>query len=221
MGRDLKRAEFVRQLIIETATEALSVALFDRGDLVGHHHEIAGRGHAERLVPLIAALDADGRTDEILVDGGPGSFTGIRVGIAAARALAFAWGARLRFYSSLSLTAAMARNRGASADEPLLVAITGGHGELFWQTFDPGSLDPLTRPASTAIAELAQQTDARLVFGTGAQALVAARGHGEAILIHPDARCALALPSDSFRTDGAPLYGRGADARPSAGAGRP
>jgi len=211
----------VRQLIIETATEALSVALFDGGVLVGHHHEIAGRGHAERLVPLIAALDAGGRADEILVDGGPGSFTGIRVGIAAARALAFAWGTQLHFYSSLTLIAAMARSQGVSAEEPLLVAVTGGHGELFWQTFDPGSLRPLTPPASTPIAELARQTDARLVFGTGAQTLVSARGHGDAILIHPDARCVPALPNDSFRADGAPLYGRGADARPSAAAGRP
>ncbi len=211
----------VRQLIIETATEALSVALFDQGILIGHHHEIAGRGHAERLIPLIATLDDGGRADEIRVDSGPGSFTGIRVGIAAARALAFAWGARLRSYSSLTLVAAMAQKHSARADEPLFVAITGGHGELFWQTFDPGLLEPLMPPRSTPIAELAREADAPAVFGTGAQALISARGYGEAILIHPDARCALALPEASFRPDGAPLYGRGADAQPSAGMGRP
>lgn len=211
----------MRQLIIETATEALSVALFDQGVLLDHHHEIAGRGHAERLIPLIAALDGGGRADEIRVDGGPGSFTGIRVGIASARALAFAWGAPLRFYSSLALVATMARSQGAPVDEPLMIAITGGHGELFWQRFDFGSLEPLNPPTSTPIAELARQSDDAIVFGTGAQALVSARGHGEAILIHPDARCALALPEDSLRANGAPLYGRGADALPAARAGRP
>lgn len=206
----------MRQLIIDTATEALSVALFDQGVLLDHHHEIAGRGHAERLIPLIAALDGGGRALDIRVDGGPGSFTGIRVGIAAARALAFAWGAPLRFYSSLALIAAMARSQGAPDGEPLTITITGGHGELFWQRFDPLSLAPLTPPTSTPIADLAQQCDAAVVFGTGAPALVCARGHGEAVVIHPDARCAFFLPIDSFRTDGAPLYGRGADALPSA-----
>ena len=213
--------EFVRQLIIETATEALSVALFDQGVLVGHHHEIAGRGHAERLIPLIAALDRGGRADEILVDGGPGSFTGIRVGIAAARALAFAWGARLRFYSSLALVAAMARNQDAPSEEPLMVTITGGHGELFWQKFDARSLAPLSPPTSTPIDELARQTDASVLYGTGAQALVDARGYGEAVLVHPDARRAASLSEACLRTDGAPLYGRGADAQPSVGMGRP
>jgi len=211
----------VRQLIIETATEALSVALFDQGVLLDHHHEIAGRGHAERLIPLIAALDGGGRADEIRVDVGPGSFTGIRVGIAAARALAFAWGPPLRFYSSLTLTAAMARSQGAPMGAPLMIAITGGHGELFWQRFDFGSLEPLTPPTSTPITELARQCDDAIVFGTGAQALVSARGHGEAILMHPDARCALTLPEGSLRANGAPLYGRGADALPASGVARP
>lgn len=211
----------VRQLIIETATEALSIALFDQGILIGHHHEIAGRGHAERLVPLIAALDNGGRADEILVDGGPGSFTGIRVGVAAARALAFAWGAKLRFYSSLPLIAAMARHQGAPSGEPLMITITGGHGELFWQRFDSPSLEPLTPPLSTPIEALARQCDDATVHGTGAQALVSARGHGKAILIHPDARWVLELPNASFRTNGIPLYGRDADAQPSIEVVRP
>lgn len=211
----------MRQLIIETATEALSIALVDQGILIGHHHEIAGRGHAERLVPLIAVLENGGRADEILVDGGPGSFTGIRVGIAAARALAFAWGAKLRFYSSLAIIAAMARNQGTRTGAPLMITITGGHGELFWQMFDPLSLEPLTPTLSTPIETLARQCDDPIVFGTGAQALVCARGHGEAIPIHPDARCALDLPSCSFRTNGIPVYGRGADAQPSIGVARP
>jgi tRNA threonylcarbamoyladenosine biosynthesis protein TsaB len=205
----------VRHLIIDTATEALSVALFDGGELIGHHHEIAGRGHAEKLVPAIAALPEGGRADAIRVDAGPGSFTGIRVGIAAARALAFAWDARLSSYSSLHLLAAMARRECTAATQPIAIALTGGHGELFWQQFDPRTLAPLAPSASIPIADLARAADAPVVYGTGAPTLIAARGHGEAHLLHPDARCAMLLP-EAFVEEGVTTrYGRGADAVPA------
>lgn len=200
-----------RHLIIDTASEALSVALFEDGALIGHHHEIAGRGHAEKLVPAIATLPDGGRAQAIWVDAGPGSFTGIRVGLAAARALAFAWGADLKSYSSLALLAALAREVEANGT-PLSIAITGGHGELFWQQFDRDSLAPLAPPASVRIADLAAMTDAPLIFGTGAQALVSARGYGEGRLLYPDARAALLLPFSTVAEGATASYSRGADA---------
>ena len=86
-------------LVIDTATKACSVALYDGEALLASHHEVIGRGHAERLLPLIADLPDKGRAGRIMVDVGPGSFTGIRVGVAAARALGFAWNAEVRGYS--------------------------------------------------------------------------------------------------------------------------
>src|ERR1700712_731470 len=97
-----------RTLVIETATAACSVALIEDGRVVAPMHEIVGRGHAERLVPMIAELPRGGRADAILVDVGPGSFTGIRVGIAAARGLGLGWGIPVHGYSSLALIAAAA-----------------------------------------------------------------------------------------------------------------
>jgi tRNA threonylcarbamoyladenosine biosynthesis protein TsaB len=98
----------LRTLAIETATEACSVALFENGALLAHVHELVGRGHAERLIPMIAELPERGRAERVLVDCGPGSFTGVRVGLAAARAFGLAWGAEVVGYSSLALIAATA-----------------------------------------------------------------------------------------------------------------
>ena len=168
----------MRLLVIDTATQALSVALLEDGAPIGQFHEIVGRGHAEALLPAIAALPDGGRADAIAVDVGPGSFTGVRIGIAAARALALAWRISLHGFSAPSLIAAQAaRDHGQGS---LIVTITGGHGELFWQSFTPDGRAPTSPIASTPIAQLAGQIDAPTIYGTGAEALVAARGRGTA-----------------------------------------
>ena len=135
----------MRRLVIDSATENCSVALIDNGELVAGECIKLGRGHAERLVPMIAALPGNGRAEAIAVDVGPGSFTGIRVGLAAARALAMAWGARIEGYESLSLVAAMAAS--ARPGLPIDVCMTGGHGEWFFQSFS-AHLAPLSPLAS-------------------------------------------------------------------------
>lgn len=203
-----------RLLVIDTSTEALSVALFDDGTLIGHHHEIAGRGHAEKLIPAIVTLPDGGRADEIWVDSGPGSFTGIRVGLAAARAFGFAWGAMLRTYSSLALLAAIARKNDAEYGI-ISIALTGGHGELFWQQFDGVTLDPLLTALSVPVGDLAQSANASIVYGTGAQTLVTTRGYGEARPLYPDARSALLLSVKHMSLDARAHYGREADAKPA------
>ncbi len=204
----------MRRLVIDTATEALSLALFEDEALVAAHHELVGRGHSERLIPLLAAMPERGRADAILVDVGPGSFTGVRIGLAAARALGFAWDVPVRGYGSLALVAAMAA-RGDDAPDPLTVVMTGGHGELFWQRFDRATLTPLAALASTPIAALAATLADERLFGSGAETLVAARGRGRADPLRPDARRVPLLPAHAI-VPAAALYGRGADARPMA-----
>ena len=202
--------------MIDTATEACSVALFQNETLIANSHVVVGRGHAERLLPMIEALPDAGRAERIAVDVGPGSFTGVRIGIAAARALAFAWGADLSGYSALAMIAASARTATANPEE-IAVAITGGHGELFWQRFvGDNALTALTGVTSTPIAELALLMADQRVFGTGAQALVTARGTGEAVPLQPDAASFRTLPADMAQLPPRPSYGRGADARPMA-----
>lgn len=200
----------MRTLAIDCATEACSVALLDNRELIAGDFAILGRGHAEQLIPMIAALPGKGRADRIAVALGPGSFTGTRVGLAAAKALALAWGAELLGYPTLALVAAIAqKNRPGEA---VAAAMTGGHGEWFVQAF--GADGRAARPLASLRPEAAAAATAeRLVAGSQAGALVAARGFGEALQIWPDARELGALADVHFQAKPSPLYGRAPDAR--------
>lgn len=199
-----------RILVIDSATDACSVALFERGELVAGDFRVLGRGHAEALVPMISALPERGRASSIAVALGPGSFTGVRVGLAAARALALAWGATIRGYSTLALVAAMARDEAGA--QPVGVAMTGGHGEWFTESFD--SEGRTTRPlAPLRPDEATSATTETLVAGNQAEALVEVRGSGRALDLKPDARAFILLPRHALLDDTRPLYGRAPDAK--------
>lgn len=200
----------MKTLVIDSATEACSVALFEDDVLIAGNYRLLGRGHAELLVPMIEALPEKGRADRIAVSLGPGSFTGVRVGLAAARALAFAWGAELVGYPTLALVAAMARK--AHGDAAVTVCMTGGHGEWFVQDY------ALTGEADSALASLTSDRAARndhsaVVAGSQAEAMVLARGSGVALPVWPDARAFTLLPPSYLSAETAPLYGRAPDAR--------
>lgn len=200
----------MRILAIETATEACSVALFEDGALLDARHEVLGRGHAERLVPMIAELPDKGRADEIRVSLGPGSFTGVRIGLATARALAIVWGATVRGYPTLALVAAMARQDHPG---PIGVCMNGGHGEWFVQPFDAAGLpiDTFTsQPPEAAMALI----DCAVVAGNRAVHFGEAANCGTTALeLLPNARHALSLPGELLVRSLAPLYGRAPDAK--------
>lgn len=199
-----------RTLVIDSATDACSVALFEDADLVAGDWRLLGRGHAEALVPMIAALPGKGRADRIAVALGPGSFTGVRVGLAAARALALAWGSDVAGFSTMALVAAIARDTLGAV--PLGVAMTGGHGEWFVEAFgaDGASLRPL---ASLTPGEAAATLPEDAVAGSQAEALVERRGRGTALPLLPDARAFALLPASAFVAGIRPVYGRPPDAR--------
>jgi tRNA threonylcarbamoyladenosine biosynthesis protein TsaB len=200
----------LRLLAIETATETCSVALFDGDRLIGHAHAQVGRGHAERLIPMIAGLPDGGRAGRILVDCGPGSFTGVRVGLAAARALGFAWAAPVTGFSSLALLAAGAWPPDATE---LAAAIIGGHGEYFVQLFQGPPMHPLAAPASLPPDAAARLCGDRPIVGSGAAALVAAGAPGPALPGIADARDVRLLPAALTALPPVPRYGRAPDAR--------
>lgn len=204
-------------LVIDSATAACSAALLgDDGRVIDARHEVVGRGHAEWLMPMIADLLDGRRPDAILVDCGPGSFTGVRVGIAAAHGLAIGWGVPLAGYSATALLAAAA---GAA---PVAVALQAGHGELFVQSFGGDPIAPLDALRSLDPEAAAAAIAADLVVGSGAEALVAARGRGEWRDALPRAADAALLPPPLRDLPARPIYGRAPDAKPvRGGAERP
>jgi tRNA threonylcarbamoyl adenosine modification protein YeaZ len=181
----------VRTLVIESATEACSAALFEDGELLAGDYRVLGRGHAEHLL-------------------GPGSFTGVRIGVAAARALGLAWRSEVLGYPTLALVAAMAQETDS---RPVTVCMTGGHGEWFVQDFGPDGL-PERELRSQRPESALQDIHYSFAAGSKARELLQWDGPGMIALdILPDARCFALLPAALLTLDLAPLYGRPPDAR--------
>jgi tRNA threonylcarbamoyl adenosine modification protein YeaZ len=160
----------MRVLAIDTALEACSAAVLDteRAGVIAHESQPMQRGHAEALMPLIArVLERAHLTfselDRIAVTTGPGSFTGLRVGISAARGIALAAG---KPAVGLSTLAAYAAPFIAADDTlPVVTAIDARHDHVYLQIFGPGGRTLVT-PRLVPIAE------ARRVATTGAPRLV-------------------------------------------------
>jgi tRNA threonylcarbamoyladenosine biosynthesis protein TsaB len=133
----------MRVLAIDTALGACAAAVLDTasGAVTAHESQTMSRGHAEALMPLIARVMERARLDfseldRIAVTTGPGSFTGLRVGIAAARGLGLAAGKPV---VGLTTLAAYAAPLIAANDTlPVAAAIDARHDHLYLQVFGVG-----------------------------------------------------------------------------------
>lgn len=217
----------MRLLAIDTALEACSVGVVD-GERAFTQSEDAGRGHAERLMGMIAATMAEAGIafadlDRIAVTVGPGSFTGVRVGIAAARGLALVSGTGTVGVTTLAVHAEEARL--VLGARPVLAVIAAGRGELYGAVYaaDGRELAP-PRTASAQVFAALVAGDIVLA-GSGVDLVVAALPMDTQVSVghrrsapSVGALCALALRAPASDGSPRPLYLRPPDAKPQAGA---
>lgn len=201
---------------LDTCLNTCSVAVLDGGRVRASASEAMARGHQERLAPMAQAVMAEAGAafpdlQRIAVTVGPGSFTGLRVGIAFAKGLA----------SALSIPAVgVGTLEAMAADVPGLAfaAIDARRGQLYCQAFEDGHalMAPDALAAETAAARLAEIAIGRplTLIGSGAHLLaemvpsakiVAAEGADAAVV----ARLGEARPPAPLK----PLYLRAPDAK--------
>jgi tRNA threonylcarbamoyladenosine biosynthesis protein TsaB len=184
----------MRVLAIDTALAACSAAVLDteHGGIVAAESLPMTRGHAEALMPLVArVMDQAGLAftdlDRVAVTTGPGSFTGLRVGIAAARGIALATG---KSAVGLSTLFAYAAPQMAADDRiPVVAAIDARHGHVYLQVFGPGGRTP-SAPRLAPLREAVQAASAApaCIVGSAAQSVAAGLSQADAEPAAVDAR---------------------------------
>jgi len=216
-------------LAFDSSLNALSVAVARRRQeawLVSQAWE-ARTGHAERLMPMIGEVMAEAgmafsAIDRIAVTVGPGSFTGVRVGVAAARGLALALRRPAIGITNLAVMAhEAARLLRADAGRSLAVVIDARDGRHYFQLFEGQNeaSPPLLLAADAAAAVIGRRRV--MLVGSGADAVAtavaAAGGEAETALIDLLPRApALALLAEAAAARGPvrPLYLRPHGAKP-------
>jgi tRNA threonylcarbamoyladenosine biosynthesis protein TsaB len=207
-------------LVIDTSGPVCAAGVFDSGGdaLVASKSEMLGKGHAERLIPMI---------DEVLSEAGlalkdmtrigvtivPGSFTGIRVGVAAARGFALSLGIPAVGVTTLQVVAEQVLEIDPPA--PVVALIDAGRDEIFAQAFLPEGV-MLTEPATYDYDAVRAMIDrfGAIPAGSGLDA-IEGREHGPDVYpLDRIGRIALRLPDD---TKASPVYIRGAGAKPQSG----
>jgi tRNA threonylcarbamoyl adenosine modification protein YeaZ len=227
-------------LAIDTSFGACAVAVVDAVDagtgaeprLLASQRQLMARGHAEALMGMIEQVMAAsshpiGEVGRICVTAGPGTFTGLRVGLATARGLALAIGCPAVGVGTLEAMALDVAEAGLNDAEPFAVALDARRGEVYVQAFD-GAGAALSEAMVASPAAASGALPARVIrcFGSGAELVAAASSDAVlqiAQLPHPEGPSPLSvarlgLASKVSDTPPVPRYLRPPDAKPQQGA---
>ena len=208
-------------LALDSATAACSVALWENGVLHAHRLAVMARGQAEALIPMVETVMkraglgfAD--LDLIATTVGPGTFTGIRIGLAAVRGLALATGLPIAGVTTTEAVAA-AIPEAERHGRAVLVALDSKRDDPWAQAF-AADLTPLSPPAAlTPLAAAALASGPAIVAGDAADRILPLMNDAVAAATpgHPDAAVVAALGARHWRNGTAlpphPLYLRPAD----------
>jgi len=155
------------ELAIDTSTRVASLALASRGALIAEITWHVGQNHTVELIPNVISLLQQRKTDirnieSIVVARGPGSFNGLRVGLATAKGLAFALGIHLVGISTLEVLAFPYAETGL----PVCPILNAGRGEIATALFRKrkGHWERLTEEHTTTIDDLCSQIGQRTIF---------------------------------------------------------
>jgi tRNA threonylcarbamoyladenosine biosynthesis protein TsaB len=215
-------------LAIDTALQACSACITDRDRLepVARESLSMAKGHAEALMPLLERVVAkiEGgflALDKIVVTVGPGSYTGLRVGISAARGIGLA--TRIPVVGVTTLSALLAPLIGGGSDRLTAVAIDARHGQVYFQAVAPGGR-VVVPAALMPVREAVRLMGSGPVILTGSGApLVAAEAWAVGVDASVDSAplapdigwiARLGLAADPQEYPPRPLYLRSPDARP-------
>jgi tRNA threonylcarbamoyladenosine biosynthesis protein TsaB len=201
---------------LDTCLSSCSVAVLDGERFRASAREVMARGHQERLAPMARDVMAEAglafdRLDRIAVTVGPGSFTGLRVGIAFAKGLALALG---RPAVSVGALEALA----CEADGLVFAVVDARRGQLYLQGFEDGRalMAPDALDAGTAAARIAELAMGRpfTLVGSGAPLLAGLAPDARVIAAEgADARHVARLGQGRDPAPLRPLYLRAPDAR--------
>lgn len=216
----------MRILAIDTALTACAACVMDAGAAEPAAYEtiVMERGHAEALLPLVDRVVAGvsggfASLDRVAVTVGPGSYTGLRVGIAAARAIGLA--AHVPVVGVTTLSALLAALVAEENRRVLAAAIDARHGQVYFQCIAPGG-QSIVAPTLVKVRDAARLIGSgpAVLVGSGAAA-VAADTAGVDVTVadvkpFPDIAwvARLGLVADPAQALPKPLYLRGPDARP-------
>lgn len=144
-------------LAFDAAGGACSAALWRHGQVVARRFEVMRRGQAERLVPMILEVMGEAecnfaQLDALAVTTGPGAFTGVRIGLAAARGLALATGLPQIGVTCFEAVAA-AHGQALRPGQRLAVVLDAKRSDVYFQSFD-ADLQILCEPLAIGPADL-------------------------------------------------------------------
>lgn len=221
----------MRLLAIDTALDACSVAVLDgegASARLTEASEVLRRGHAERLMGMIGEVTAEAsiafsELDRVVVTVGPGSFTGLRVGLSAARGIALVVHVPAVGVSTLAALAARARRESAPerSGAAIWATIAGRGADVYIQGF---SADGTPCDAARAVAAAAlgdELPEGACLAGSGAEKIAAATQRGDLAVLHAHGWPAIAdvarlgALADPGTSRPEPLYLRAPDAAPA------